>query len=139
MIDFNSDLGRKARKLLDSEYVIWLTTVGKDGTPQPRPVWFVPYNDDVLIYSQPKTSKVAHIRRQPQVSLHFNTDARGDETVIVFTGLAKLDASVPAPDRISAYIDKYRQGILDLDYTVEQFTGAYVQAIRVELNSLRGW
>jgi PPOX class probable F420-dependent enzyme len=139
MIDWKSDLGRKARKLLDSEYVIWFTTVGKDGTPQPRPVWFIPYNDGVLIYSQPKTGKVAHIRRQPQVSLHFNTDARGDETVVVFTGTAKLDASVPARDQVPAYIDKYRQGILDLDYTIEQFAGAYVQAIRVDLSSLRGW
>jgi general stress protein 26 len=45
MIDINSELDQKAKLLLNSEYVIWLTTVGKGGTPQPRPVWFIPYND----------------------------------------------------------------------------------------------
>ena len=30
MIDFKSTLGRKAKKLLNSENVIWLTTVGSD-------------------------------------------------------------------------------------------------------------
>lgn len=139
MIDFNSDLGRKARKLLDSEYVIWLTTVGKDGTPQPRPVWFIPHHGGVLIYSQPTTSKVAHVRRHPQVALHFNTDAHGDENVIVFTGVAKLDAAIPPSDQVPAYIEKYRQGIADLNSTVEKFTHAYSQAVFVELASMRGW
>jgi len=39
MIDFNTKFGRAARKLLNREYFIWLTTVDPTGTPQPRPVW----------------------------------------------------------------------------------------------------
>jgi PPOX class probable F420-dependent enzyme len=139
MIDINSELDQKAKLLLNSEYVIWLTTVGKGGTPQPRPVWFIPYNDGVLIYSRPGAAKVAHLRLQPRVALHFNTDARGDETVIVFTGTAKLDAGVPPADQVTAYIDKYREGIIGLDSNVAEFSAAYSQAIFVELAILRGW
>lgn len=139
MIDFTSELGQKAKQLLESEYVIWLTTVGKDGTPQPRPVWFIPYNDGVLIYSRPGAAKVAHVRRQPRVALNFNTDDRGDETVIVFTGIAKLDASVPPAGQVPAYIDKYREGIIGLNSNVAEFSAAYSQAIFVELANLRGW
>jgi PPOX class probable F420-dependent enzyme len=138
MIDWKSGLGRKARKLLDSEYVIWLTTVGKDGTPQPRPVWFIPYNDDVLIYSQPKTSKVAHIPRQPRVSLHFNTDREAGETVVVLTGMAGLEDGPPANEN-AAYIKKYKAGIADLDMTPEKFTLEYAQPIRVVITNVRGW
>jgi hypothetical protein len=73
------------------------------------------------------------------VALHFNTDARGDETVIVFTGTAKLDAGVPPADQVTAYIDKYREGIIGLDSNVAEFSAAYSQAIFVELAILRGW
>jgi PPOX class probable F420-dependent enzyme len=139
VIEFNSELGQKAKGLLESEYVIWLTTVGKDGTPQPRPVWFIPYNDGVLIYSRPSAAKVAHLRRNPRVALHFNTDRGGEEPVIVFTGAAKLDADVPPADQVAAYIEKYRDGIIGLDSNVAEFTAAYSQAIFVKLESLRGW
>lgn len=139
VIDFTSELGQKAKQLLDSEYVIWLTTVGKDGSPQPRPVWFIPYDDGVLIYSRPGAAKVAHVRRQPQVALHFNTDRTGEEPVIVFTGVAKLDAGIPPADQVQAYVDKYRKGIADLDSTIDEFTTNYSEAIFIELASLRGW
>jgi PPOX class probable F420-dependent enzyme len=139
MIDFNSELGQKAKGLLDTEYVIWLTTVGKDGTPQPRPVWFIPYKDGVLIYSRPSVAKVAHLRRNPRMALHFNTDRSGEEPVIVFTGAAKLDAGMPPADQVAPYIKKYRDGIIGLDSNVAEFTDAYSQAIFVELASLRGW
>jgi PPOX class probable F420-dependent enzyme len=67
MPNFNS----ATKKLLTSETIIWLTTVGSDLTPQPRPVWFVPDGEDVLIYSQPKAAKVAHIRNHPQRGAPF--------------------------------------------------------------------
>jgi predicted pyridoxine 5'-phosphate oxidase superfamily flavin-nucleotide-binding protein len=41
MIDFKSKFGRAAKKNIQNEYFIWLTTVDANGTPQPRPVWFV--------------------------------------------------------------------------------------------------
>ena len=41
MIDFKTELGRKAKRHLKGEYTIWFTTVGADLTPQPRPVWFI--------------------------------------------------------------------------------------------------
>src|SRR3972149_11491208 len=47
MPNFNSDLGRAARKLLDSQSVIWLPTVDSGLTPQPRPAWFVPDGGNV--------------------------------------------------------------------------------------------
>lgn len=138
MIDFKSELGRKAKKLLTSEYVIWLTTVGSDLTPQPRPVWFVPDGDDVLIYSQPKTSKVAHIRQHPRVALHFNTDREGGEPVMVLTGTASLEAGPPANEN-AAYIKKYKAGMAELDMTPEKFTVGYAQPIRVTITGMRGW
>ena len=54
MLDFSTDLGRRIARQLESERVIWLTTVGSDNTPQPRPVWFVWDGTSLLVYSQPE-------------------------------------------------------------------------------------
>ncbi|HLB63928.1 MAG TPA: pyridoxamine 5'-phosphate oxidase family protein, partial [Anaerolineales bacterium] len=74
MIDFSTELGERALRLLREETVIWLTTVAQDGTPQPRPVWFLWDGRSLLIYSRPKAHKIHHLEQRPQVALSFNTD-----------------------------------------------------------------
>ena|SRR3972149_9369351 len=138
MIDFNSKLGRKAKRLLDSEYVIWLTTLDSKLTPQPRPVWFVWDGDAILIYSQPATHKLKHIKQHPNVSLHFNTDREGGE-VIVLTGTASPEAEKRPAHEVAAYVKKYKKGMAELDMTPQQFSQSYSQGIRVKLNRLRGF
>jgi PPOX class probable F420-dependent enzyme len=130
-------LNSATKKLLASETIIWLTTVGSDLTPQPRPVWFVPDGDDVLIYSKPKAAKVAHIRQHPNVALHFNADQWGsDETVVVITGTAILEA---AGSPLSAeYIKKYKDDMSELGMTPDQFAASYSVPIRVKITGSRG-
>ena len=113
--------------------MIWLTTVDLNLTPQPRPVWFIWENDSVLIFSQAKAHKVAHIKKNPKVALHFNTDETGDKHVIVFTGEASIDANCPPADQVDAYFEKYKQGISDLDMTPEEFSNEYSVALRIGL------
>lgn len=124
------------KKLLASETIIWLTTVGSDLTPQPRPVWFAPDGDDVLIYSQPKAAKIAHIRKHANVALHFNADQWGsDETVVVLTGTASLEPNTPLS---TAYVKKYKKDMAEIGMTPEQFAASYSQPIRVKSINLRG-
>jgi PPOX class probable F420-dependent enzyme len=139
MVNFNSKLGKKVKRLLDSEYIVWLTSVGSDLTPQPRPVWFIPDGENVLVYSQPRTHKVAHIRAHPKVSMHFNTDREAGDTVIVMTGIAVIDADAPAANENADYLKKYRNGIAELDMKLEDFGQDYSVPIRIELTGLRGW
>jgi hypothetical protein len=39
--DPETPFGEKVARRLRTEMVIWFTTVGADGTPQPNPVWFL--------------------------------------------------------------------------------------------------
>jgi len=140
MIDFNTKIGRVARKLLNHEYFIWLTTVDPSGTPQPRPVWFIRENDTILIYSQVKAYKVKHIRKNPQVSLHFNSaDPKGEQQILVLSGKGRIDRSAPRAHKNRAYMKKYRAGITGLNVTPEQFGAEYAVAIRIAPAKLRGW
>jgi PPOX class probable F420-dependent enzyme len=139
MIDLTTRFGRKVKRHLKQDYVIWLTTTGSDLSPQPRPVWFIWEGSSFLIFSQPHARKVQHIAAHPRVALHFNTDATGDTDVIVFVGAAAIDASAPPAHKVRAYLRKYRAGITELGLTPEQFGREYSVAIRVTPTALRGW
>ncbi|MCI0551697.1 MAG: TIGR03667 family PPOX class F420-dependent oxidoreductase [Anaerolineae bacterium] len=139
MADKKAKLESKAKKFIKQEYVIWLTTIGSDLAPQPRPVWFIWDKDSFLIFSQPHAHKLKHIKQHPNVSLHFNTDKTGDQDVIVYVGTARIDAAVPPAYKVRAYMKKYKSGIQDLGATPEQFSGEYSVAIRVTPTTLRGW
>jgi PPOX class probable F420-dependent enzyme len=139
MIDLTSDFGRAVTQHLKNEYAIWLTTVDSNLTPQPRPVWFIWDGNSFLIFSQAKAYKVAHIKRNPRVALHFNTDETGDKHVIVFVGEASIDENCPPAYEVEAYFKKYEQGISDLDMTPEGFSDEYCIAIRIEPTEIRGW
>jgi PPOX class probable F420-dependent enzyme len=139
MIDLTTRFGRKVKRHLKQQYIVWLTTVGTDLAPQPRPVWFIWDGASFLIFSQPHARKVAHIKARPRVALHFNTDETGDQDVIIFVGEAAIDRAVPPAHKVRAYFRKYRTGIEALGMTPEQFSAEYSVAIRVTPTSLRGW
>jgi PPOX class probable F420-dependent enzyme len=69
MIDLTSKFGRKVKRHLKNEKVIWLTTVGSDLTPQLRPVWFIWEDNSFLIFSQPHAHKIRHLAAHSKFSL----------------------------------------------------------------------
>ena len=136
-MDFTTEFGRRVSHQLDTELVIWLTTVGADLTPQPRPVWFLWEGESVLIYSETDTHKVRHIARRPKVSLNFSTDRQGHH-VAVMTGVASIDSNAPPANEHAEYIAKYRDEIAALGMTEGEFGTDYSVAVRVESARLRG-
>ena len=136
-IDTSTDFGARATRHLEDDRIIWLATVGSDGTPQPSPVWFLWDGDTVLVYSQPSAPKLRNIGKRPRVSLHFNCTASGGD-VVVLTGDAAVDTGVPPVDANPAYRDKYADGIRDIGMTPEAFAQAYSVPIRIKPTALRG-
>ena len=139
MIDLTSNFGQAVKHHLKNEYVIWLTTIDSNLTPQPRPVWFIWQDDSFLVFSQAKAYKVAHIKKNPKVALHFNTDDTGDKHVIVFVGNASIDINCSPAHEVPAYFEKYNEGISNLDMTPEGFSDEYSVAIRIHPSQIRGW
>src|ERR1700754_2292049 len=100
-IDTSTDFGKRIARQLDEEVVVWLTTVGATGTPAPKPVWFLWYDDEILISSQPDKAKLHHIERHPQVAVNFNaTHAGGDVGVI--SGTAAIDEAPISGEALAA-------------------------------------
>jgi hypothetical protein len=65
--DSGSEFGERVRRRLREEQVIWITTVGKDGTPQPNPVGFL-FQDDHSIYNMVNANRIRHVADRPQVA-----------------------------------------------------------------------
>jgi len=135
MIDFTSKLGVSAGKRLQNEQLIWLTTTSPNGTPQPNPVWFYWDGESILIYSQPASFKVGNVRRNPKVSLNFNSNEEGGN-IIVLTGVASLDEN---PKHDSRYLEKYKEAIPKIGETAESLAAAYSVQIRILPSKLRGF
>jgi PPOX class probable F420-dependent enzyme len=123
------EVDRHVESRLKREKVIWLVTTGKDEHPQAVPVWFLWDGRSFLIYAQPGI-KVRHVRENPNVELHLNSDEVGDD-VVRASGQATVAKTRPrALD--AAYLRKYTRDIKNLDMTPEGFFESYPNVIRVQ-------
>lgn len=136
-VRWTSRLGRHAVRRFKKEKVIWLTTVGRGGSPQPRLVWFLWDRGRFMIYSRAPGRKLIHIRRNPRVALTLNSDRDGDDVVVVL-GSARIDRSLPRADRVPAYLRKYRSSIKSLGATPAAFAAEYSVPITIIPTSFRG-
>ena len=133
----DSDFGRRVERRLRDDVIAWLTTVRRDGLPQPSPIWFLRDGDELLIYSRPATQKLRNIARSPLVSVHLDGDGRGGDIVVV-SGEARIAEDGPPAHEVAAYVEKYAPGFARLRMTAEQFAQTYSVAIRVRPTGLRG-
>jgi PPOX class probable F420-dependent enzyme len=120
---------KRVQRRLDTDLVVWLTTVGPDRHPHAVPVWFWWDGNSFLIYSVPG-QKVRDLQANPSVQLHLNTDRSGD-LVARFDGVAEIAADQAPAYRVAKYLAKYRDRIKSYGWTPKGFSEQYHVAIRV--------
>jgi PPOX class probable F420-dependent enzyme len=120
---------RHTETRLKRDNVIWLVTVGRDARPQAVPVWYVWDGKSFLIYAV-SGAKVRHVRENPNVEVHLNTDEAGED-VVRASGYATIPKTHPPAHKHPAYLRKYRSQIVGLGMTVEDFAEKYRYPIRV--------
>jgi PPOX class probable F420-dependent enzyme len=59
----------EARKLLESDALVHMVTVNRDGSPQVSCVWVGLDGDEILSAHLPRNKKVRNVERDPRVSL----------------------------------------------------------------------
>ncbi len=135
----DSEFGARVQARLGDEHVIWLTTVGRDGTPQPNPVWFVRQDTStLLVYNRAEAQRLVHVRERPRVSLHFHANAQGGD-VVVLTGDARVDLEIPAPHEHEGYVAKYRDAMTGVSGSPMQFSADYPVPLLVHVGRVRGF
>jgi PPOX class probable F420-dependent enzyme len=130
--------GERVTRRLREAYVIWLTTVGADGTPQPNPVWFIwDGADAVLVYNRADARRLEHVAAQPNVALHLDGDGRGGD-IVVLAGRAERAGDVPGPDENPDYVAKYGDGMTRVSGSAERFAAEYPVPLRIRVRRIRG-
>lgn len=136
--DPSTPFGERVLRRLRAEQVIWITTVGKDGTPQPNPVGFVFQEDNsILIYNMVNANRLSHIVDRPRVALHFDGDGTGGD-IVVFAGTARRADELPPPHENKAFLAKYGDSLLQISGSAEEFGKKFPVALRIEITRTRG-
>jgi PPOX class probable F420-dependent enzyme len=61
------------RELIDSERVVMVASQGPRGWPHVMPLWYVPRDGDIWIWTYAKSQKVKNLERDPRATLLIET------------------------------------------------------------------
>ena len=61
------------RELLESERVVVVSSIGVRGWPHSMPLWYVPRDTEIWIYTYAKSQKVKNLERDPRATLLIET------------------------------------------------------------------
>ena len=72
------------RELIESERIVVVSTIGPRGWPHSMPLWYVPRDGEIWIYTYAKSQKVRNLERDPRATLvvetgHEYSELRGVE------------------------------------------------------------
>jgi PPOX class probable F420-dependent enzyme len=137
-MDSNSLAALRVQRFLETEPVIWLSSVSQNGAPHLVPTWFVWDGEAIVIVSKPGAVKVRNLRANARAML-----AVGDAEADFDVGLLEARAVVspdPTPAALPAgFAAKYAAKIDELGLTPAQFAATYSQVIRLMPVKALGW
>lgn len=128
----------RAQTRLETELIIWLTTVRPNGQPQASAVWFLVDGDEFLFYSRPDVAKLSNIGANPRVSLNLDGNGMGGD-IVTIEGTARISADQAPAHEVDGFVAKYREAIARNGWTPESFAADYSVPIRVQTTRIRAW
>lgn len=130
----------RVERFLETEPVIWLSSIRQDGAPHLVPTWFVWDGESIVIRSKPHAKKVRNLAHDPRAMVALG-DAGDDFDVGLLEARAAVSGvgdSVPAP-LPRQFLVKYRERIAALGITPEQFAATYSATITLTPSRALGW
>ena len=67
------------RELIDSERIVVVSSLGPRGWPHVMPLWYVPRDGEIWIWTYAKSQKVKNLERDPRATLLIETGAEYGE------------------------------------------------------------
>jgi PPOX class probable F420-dependent enzyme len=128
----------RVRRFLETEPVIWLSTIRHDGAPHLVPTWFVWDGEAIVIVSKPGAVKVRNLRADPRAMLALG-DAEADFDVGLLEAMAEILPDSIAPQLPAGFEAKYAERIRALGLTPDQFARTYSQVIQLTPARALAW
>jgi PPOX class probable F420-dependent enzyme len=107
----------EVRGFLDAPATGVLSTIGLDGWPHSTAMWFVPRDDELLMWTYRRSQKVVNIRRDPRVALLVEDGSEYDKLRgVLVQGTAEILDSFDEVRSVGvALYDRYTKPSLGLD------------------------
>jgi PPOX class probable F420-dependent enzyme len=137
-MDIDSLAAARVARFLETEPVLWLSSVTRDGAPHLVPSWFVWDGEAVVMVSKPGAVKVRNLRANPRAMLALG-DAEADFDIGLVEATADLPSEPTPLDLPPGYLAKYEARIVALGITPAQFAHTYAQVIRLVPVKALGW
>lgn len=125
---------RRVRPMLETERVVWLSTVRPDGLPHLVPTWFWWDGEALLAWSKPEAVKVRNLRANPRLMVALG-DPGADFSVALIEARATLVAA-PIPD---AFFAKYRADLAAAGLDAAGFRATFRQGLRITPTRFLAW
>lgn len=142
MLDMSAPEYDKARGMLENDIIAWFTTIGDDGVPHAVPVWFFWHDGRILVFSQPETVKVQHVRAGSPVLVHLHAGGPHGDDVVILTGTAEVSARSAAEwteEIREPYLAKYAEAIEGFGLPVEALNERYSAALVFTPEKILAW
>ena len=138
LLDVTRTDDRHTSERLSTEPIIWLGTVRPDGRPHNVPVWFAWHDPMVLIFSMPKTAKVADVRLSPAISLALDS-ADGGQDIVLAEGRAELIAGADRLPHLLAgtFREKYAGSLGAMSF--DQWRSTFSQPLLIHVDRITAW
>lgn len=65
--------GQEQRGLLDAERIVVVSSIGPRGWPHMMPLWYVPRDGEIWVWTFAKSQKVKNLERDPRATLLIET------------------------------------------------------------------
>ncbi len=123
---------------LEREPVLWLSTVGADGSPNLVPTWFAWDGASIVIVSKPGARKVRNVAADPRVMIALG-DPDDDFDVGMLQARAEVVPGATPAVLPEGFAAKYAERIAALGLTQAQFAATYSTMIRLVPSRALGW
>lgn len=122
--------GARIVRFLETEPVVWLSTVRPGGRPHLVPIWFWWDGEAILVFSKPDAQKIRNLRAQAAVMLALG-DAEDDFDVGLVEGHAEL-LDRPTREVLPAgHLAKYAEQLSAMGLSADDYASTYSQVIRI--------
>jgi PPOX class probable F420-dependent enzyme len=128
----------RVSRLLETEPVVWLSSVRPDGTPHLVPIWFSWDGETVLIASKPHARKVANLKANPRVMLALG-EPDDDFDVGLLEGVAEILDAPAAEVLPPEHLRKYRNEMAAIGLDRDEFLATYSLVIRIRPTRFLPW
>jgi PPOX class probable F420-dependent enzyme len=129
---------QRIERFLETEEVVWLSTVSPEGMPSVVPIWFSWDGEAVLILTKPGQRKVDNMRVNNRVMLALGNEEDDFDVGLIEARAELLDVDAATFMPESHWI-KYARDLASIGLGRAEYVATYSQAIRLVPTRYLGW